>query len=585
MRILVTSVTRNRKGQPVRADRDVEGEMIRLGRGTQCEIHLPDPRVALFHAAIYRQGDSIFIHAPEAELAVDGGAEREARLTPRVHVALGPYEMTVEPPPSGYDLALSIELVRSLPDDLEEIKAKSRTSLEETVLSKRGPAWILAIVLAIVFLAVPAINALLPPLRQVTAKLPVTPDQAWNPGALSAGHQAFGHQCASCHETPFVHVRDHVCIECHVKTPGHVQTVALQSKLFGGTRCANCHADHKGPDALVRRDPDLCVTCHGSLKIFDAGTTLANVSDFAVNHPPFKLSLWKGPKSGDVVRVSQTDKANLIEQSHLKFPHDLHLKTSVRGPKGRRTLECRSCHVPDASGKGFEPIVMKTACIECHTLEFEPAVTTRQVPHGSVDDVMLTMQEFYANIALNNIPVDVVDIGEIRRGLPRLGTGIITEQQRQLALTWAKAKAQQVSEDLFEARVCIVCHEVTQAVIQGESGSEVAWGVASVHVASTWMPKASFDHAKHRTNKCADCHDVEKSKSSADIAIPTIERCRDCHAGNRPAANKVVSTCVSCHDFHLAGHPAFGVRADASPGGLAGAILGARADSISRQQQ
>src|SRR5207302_3310005 len=444
MRILVISVTRNRKGQPVRAERIVDGEMIRLGRGTQCEIHLPDPRVALFHAAIYRQGDSIFIHAPEAELAVDGGPERVARLTPRVHIALGPYEMTVEPPPPGCDLALAIELVRPLPDDLAAIRAKSRTSLEATALSKRGPAWILAIILGLVFLAAPAINALLPQLRQATAKLPVTPDQSWNPGELSAGHQAFGHQCGTCHETPFVHVRDHVCIDCHVKTPGHVQTVALQSKLFGGTRCANCHADHKGADALVRRDPDLCATCHSDLKRYQADTRLGNATDFAVNHPPFKLTLWQGPNRDDVARVSQTDKAKLVERSNLKFPHDLHLKTSVRGPKGRKTLECRSCHIPDASGKGFEPVSMNKACLDCHTLEFEPAVTTRQVPHGSVDNVMLTMQEFYANIALNNIPVDVVDIGEIRRGLPRLGNGVITEQQRQRALSWAKFKAQQV---------------------------------------------------------------------------------------------------------------------------------------------
>ncbi len=573
MRILVISVTRNRKGLPIRAERIVEGEMIRLGRGTQCEIHLPDPRVALFHAAIYRQGESIFIHAPEAELAVDGGMEREARLTPRVHVALGPYEMTVEAPPSGCDLALAIELVRPLPDDLAEIRAKSRTSLEETALSKRGPAWILAIVLGIVFLVAPALNAVLPLLREQSVKLPVTPDQSWNPGTLSAGHQAFGRDCATCHETPFVHVRDRVCVECHVKTPGHLQTVALQTKLFGGTRCANCHADHKGPTALVRHDPDLCVTCHGDLKYFKADTTLDNATDFAANHPPFKLSLLQGPNPTDVIRVSQTDKAHLVERSHLKFPHDLHLTTSVRGPKGRKTLECRSCHVPDASGKGFEPISMNAACIECHTLEFEPAVTTRQVPHGSVDDVTLTMQEFYANIALNNIPVDVVDIGEIQRGLPRLGSGAITEEQRRRALAWAKYKAQQVSADLFEARVCIVCHEVTKAVIQGESGREIAWGVVPVRLASTWMPKARFDHLKHRTNKCADCHDVEKSHASSDIAIPTIAKCRDCHAGSKPAADKVVSTCVSCHGFHLPNHPPFTVRDSVAMDAPAGAAL------------
>jgi hypothetical protein len=167
--------------------------------------------------------------------------------------------------------------------------------------------------------------------------------------------------------------------------------------------------------------------------------------------------------------------------------------------------------------------------------------------------------------------VDVVDIGEIQRGLPRLGSGAITEQQRQRALTWAKFKAQQVSEDLFEARVCIVCHEVTKAVIQGESGKEIAWGVVPVHVASTWMPKARFDHVKHRTNKCADCHSVEKSRSSADIAIPAIVDCRACHAGNKPAPGKVVSTCIACHGFHLPNHPPFAVHAGMTPDVFAGA--------------
>ena len=190
------------------------------------------------------------------------------------------------------------------------------------------------------------------------------------------------------------------------------------------------------------------------------------------------------------MRVAQTEKARLVERSHLKFPHDAHLKTSLRGPKGRKTLQCRSCHMPDASGRGFEPIAMKAVCIECHTLEFEPAVTTRQVPHGSVVDVLLTMQEFYANIALNNIPVDVVDIGEIQRGLPRLPAGPISEELRQRARAWAKNKAEQVGEDLIEVRVCIVCHEVSRSVMQGESGAATTWNVVPVHVASVWLSNA-----------------------------------------------------------------------------------------------
>jgi Cytochrome c7 and related cytochrome c len=110
-------------------------------------------------------------------------------------------------------------------------------------------------------------------------------------------------------------------------------------------------------------------------------------------------------------------------------------------------------------------------------------------------------------------------------------------------------------------------------VIQGESGNEIAWGVVPVHVASAWMPKARFDHVKHRTNKCADCHAVEKSRSSADIAIPDIVNCRTCHAGNQPAANKVVSTCVACHGFHLPNHPPFAVHAGTRPDAPAGETL------------
>ena len=92
-----------------------------------------------------------------------------------------------------------------------------------------------------------------------------------------------------------------------------------------------------------------------------------------------------------------------MESSNLKFPHDQHLKPEVKSPKGRVTLECASCHVADPGGRAFLPIDMKRHCLECHSLEFEPAVTARQVPHGSVDDALLTMQEFYANVALANV--------------------------------------------------------------------------------------------------------------------------------------------------------------------------------------
>jgi hypothetical protein len=494
-----------------------------------------------------------------------------------LRVEIGPYLLTVEPPPPGADLAIAIELLRPLPDDLSEIKNRSRLSLAATGLAKRKPAWILFTTVLVLFLAIPAINGVLPPLRALTAHMWITPDQSWNPGPLAAGHDAFGRECGKCHELPFVRVRDHACLGCHQKIPGHAPTDKLQADLFGGTRCANCHADHKGGDGLVRTDSALCADCHRSLKRRFPDTALGDASDFATAHPEFRVTLWQGPGRDDVRRVAQGDKANLVERSHLKFPHVDHLKQSIRGGKGRVTLECRSCHEPDASGRSFESVNMKKHCIECHTLEFEPAVTTRQVPHGSVDEVLLTMQEFYASIALNDVAVDTVDTGDIRRGIPRPAGAGVTEEQRRRALAWARAKAGKVAQDLFEARVCIVCHEVVRMPVQGGAQNEIAWNVAAVHVASNWLPKSRFDHSSHRTYKCADCHDrVAKSKSSGDVAIPDIETCRLCHAGSEPVANKVVSTCVACHSFHVPGHAPMGQRAGASSARrLAGVPAGA----------
>jgi hypothetical protein len=564
MKLLLVTVTRNRKGLPVRAARTIEGESFALGRATSCPIYLPDPRVALLHATVFvDRGATRLATVGTATMMVNGRPDAETTLAPGSRVELGPYALAVEPAPAGVDLALSVELVRPLPDDLAEIRARSRTSLEATGIGKRAPAWALLLIVLAAFLAIPVINAVLPPLRAATAKMPIAPDRSWNPGPLAAGHQAFAQDCAKCHELPFVRVRDRTCIGCHRKIEGHVASAEVEERLFGDTRCATCHADHKGPVGIVRSDSGLCTDCHADLKRRVPDTKLADATDFAKAHPEFKVTLWSGPGKDDVVRVVGTDKANLVERSHLRFPHEEHLRQSIRGPKGRVNLECKSCHVPDTSGKSFEPINMQKHCLQCHTLEFEPAVTSLQVPHGSVDAVMLTMQEFYASIALNNVPVDTIDTGEIRRSIPRPTGGTLTEEQRQRALAWARAKAQKVAQDLFEARVCIVCHEIVRKPGPGGEG-DIMWNVAPVHIAATWLPKASFDHDRHRTYKCSDCHDkVAKSTKSSDVNIPDIETCRVCHAGNMRTARKEVSTCEACHGFHLPGHPPMRKSADA----------------------
>ncbi|HVO87303.1 MAG TPA: hypothetical protein VMV45_02085 [Casimicrobiaceae bacterium] len=552
MKILLATIARNRRGQPVRSERIVEAESPAVGRGAQCVIHLPDPRVALEHATIFTaQGARRIAGVGTALLVVEGRPEGELVLAPGSRFEIGPYQFVVESPPAGVDLALAYELVRPLPDDLAEIKARSTFSLGDAGVSKRKAAWVLFGMFVLFFLAVPAITSITPPLRKLTAGAALAPDVAWNPGPLSTGHAGLSHDCGACHAVAFLRVRDRSCIACHERTPGHVRDAVLQAKLFAGTRCAECHHDHKGEEPPVPTDPALCVSCHAHLKDILPSTALRDATDFATDHPEFKITLWRGDNVPPA-RIVQTAKTDLVERSNLKYPHDVHLKPGVRGPKGRVTLECRSCHLPDAAGKSFLPIDMKKHCVDCHTLEFEPAVTARQVPHGSVEEALLTMQEFYANIALSNVAVDTIDTGDIRRGIPKPSAGIVTEEQKKRALAYARAKAEQVGVDLFEKRVCIVCHDVRRTPAPQGRG-DVQWTVAPVHLTGIFMPEARFDHSKHRTAKCEECHRVARSKSSADVNLPDIESCRVCHAGHEPAPNKVVSDCVSCHAYHLPG--------------------------------
>ena len=557
MKVRLVRITRSRKGHPIRAETLVDADSLAVGRGAQCAIHLSDPRVALEHATIFvTEGTRRIAGVGGAALSIDGRLAGDLVLAPGARFEIGPYLFSVEEPPAGVDLAIAYELARPLPDELSEIVSRSRFSLDAGGASKRGVAWTLFVVIAVLFVLAPIVNAVMPPLRKLTADLHASPDVAWSPGPLASGHQWLSFDCGACHKTPFLRVRDRECLACHVKMPGHVADEPLQAKLFGHIRCAQCHLDHRGQDEPIRADSGVCMPCHAEVRKFAAESTLENVTDFAKAHPEFRLTVWRGPGEKDVARVKQSNKADLVERSNLKFPHDKHLKPGIKGPEGRETLKCDSCHRPDASDRGFEPVNMERSCQRCHELKFEPAITSRQVPHGSEKEAWLLIKEFYANVSLGNIPVDTVDTGAVRRQIPMASSAIVTEEQRRRALAFARGKAQQVGVDLFEKRVCVVCHQVTRdnAALQSE-GDDVPWTITPVHVPGTWMPKAKFDHGKHRTaqTECKDCHRAEESKRSADVLIPDIQNCRECHAGNTPVAGKVVSTCISCHDFHLAG--------------------------------
>lgn len=540
----VQLVTRSAQRGPQK--KTVVGEWLRVGRNASCEIHLADPRVALEQGMIVNREGLVYLEGESGSQNITRKSVRSVRLKPGEPIEVGPYRLTMRAAPQGFDGALELELVRPLEEaDTGGIAERARRrSLASLGLGKRWASWALALAVLAVCLAIPAGRVLDLPWKGLSADR-VVGDRQWNPGPVLLAHQPIEAKCATCHEVAFEHVKDRACLECHSTTGQHVGPSLQPAALFAGARCTSCHLDHKGTKPTHRDSDRFCVDCHHEVGTRAKGASAKNVSDFAADHPAFRLTL---PTESGSRRVRQGE-GPIQEASNLKFPHATHLDPAgVRSPlQGRMKLECKSCHQPDASKVTFQPIEMGRHCQECHQLQFEPAVTTREVPHGKPARALEVVDEFYAAIALRGTP----DSFQKAFGVPGQGLlrrpGERTEPERRAALAMATAKAEQVGQELFEKRVCHTCHAVKR---EGD-----AWQVAPIRANARWMPQAKFDHRAHRQTACADCHDVAKSKASSDVAMPDIESCRKCHAGSAPSMEKVTSNCLLCHGFHDTKHP------------------------------
>jgi hypothetical protein len=273
-------------------------------------------------------------------------------------------------------------------------------------------------------------------------------------------------------------------------------------------------------------------------------STLEDVGDFGTAHPEFLVDLPNWDANGTYAPVrTRLDTPNIKELSGLKYPHDKHLNPDgLKTPNGKKVLQCKDCHVQEPGGAKMLPVKFETMCHDCHRLDFDPLEPERQVPHAKVAEIIFMLDEFYAEQGLVGGYQDATApfIVQQRR---RPGEAM-TPQQQQEALSWARQKSRKVADTLFESRACTVCHTVTRSSVAGKP-----FVVAPVRVAGTWYPRSEFTHAKHETMRCEDCHAAATSKTTADLLIPGIANCRECHAGER-AKDKVASGCVACHGYH-----------------------------------
>ena len=120
---LLIKVGRNLRGLPIRSEKSIEGEILRIGRSAESSIHLLDHRISLHHAHIRSALDGkLYIDSENVAMNIDGSLVQSAELLAGMQIRLGPYQLIVEALPESNHLSLSYELLQPEHDEMAELK-------------------------------------------------------------------------------------------------------------------------------------------------------------------------------------------------------------------------------------------------------------------------------------------------------------------------------------------------------------------------------------------------------------------------------------------------------------------------------
>lgn len=538
MRLLVRHrLRRTRREGYVDRSELLEADEIRIGRGSDVELHLSDGRVLLHHATLSIRDGVLRVEALDnAEIELDGVPSRAVDLTPGHTVAVGPYDLVCGDPSPDCDAAIGIELTRPMGDAEETLRTRVRTPL----LARRRSGWkiggAIALVLLLIGVGIPLGTFLGPadapkPVEQ-NAGTPSNTDflrlaeTMWVTEGLSNVHADLEAGCQACHVTPFAAVAETTCAACHNTLTAHVDPHASFSAnvdLSGG--CASCHQEHKGPKGItpgVEITEAGCISCHtGDIDPGD-GSALARVASIA-DHP--QIELPTAPLSG------------------LIFSHASHLiPQGKRSPDGtRKVLGCVDCHQSANEGQDMTLPSFADGCVSCHTLTFAAEEPDRRLPHGSVTKLRSFVGDFYEAVARGDIQAPEQPEPPRRR---RPGQAAEPEPIAPPKPVPAHILAERALSGPAVKGQCATCHALDEGVAAAD------WSIVPVKAVEDWFSAARFDHDDHKKDaQCSTCHAVTKSEKAEDVSMPSIGTCLDCH-GSAADFPDVDSTCVTCHSFH-----------------------------------
>ena len=343
MNFLVRQISRTSDDREIIRAYPHDVREIIVGREASCEIHLTDLAVEMRHARLTLQANGKLEIAALAGLGfeVDGRYTSQAIIDPAggAEMRFGGHLLVISEEDSV--VVITVERIEVLSDSTKERDEIGLFTLRGVLPSRRIMAWTLSVIVLLALLVLPIYTFYN---YQNSEKRPAAfhADSLWSSGSLSSPHAGLGMNCQSCHTEAFVAVRDSSCVSCHDDAHEHADPKRLKlakapldwdgkiSRKIADSfnrpegRCVECHNEHEGAGPMEDTKQQFCSSCHTDMNKRLTDTKIANAGDFGTAHPQFKptvITANGSPPKRERISLDQKP----VENSGLKFPHNLHL--------------------------------------------------------------------------------------------------------------------------------------------------------------------------------------------------------------------------------------------------------------------
>jgi pSer/pThr/pTyr-binding forkhead associated (FHA) protein len=541
---------------------ELSGTTLRIGRGTDNDLHLDDHSVQLRHAVIQEEGECYVLRDLNIlNLTwVNDIPVKEIVLPEAGTIRIGPYTLRFARPtatsPFTIEYEVLAEVVRAAPSTTaapagfppmpapkmrdEKFHLVAAYQLQGRYLNKTTMTLLAVLVVLGGSALVSALGKHL----------------VFMPGSISMKHRLFANDCVRCHvvwNPVLTGVPDKTCLSCH-SGPPHFSELAFSP----APQCVSCHVEHRGQAVPTALFAAACVRCHADLKVKEPRIPITTaIHSFMADHPEFAISLSR--QGHTVQRVGLDEAKQLVDTAAIKLNHRLHLK-DLMGPDGPEQLSCASCHQGDQQGAYMRPVNYEKDCMRCHLLDFDERLPGKKVPHGqALEEVDRFLRGTYAEHYLLQHQPELKARGPARRlpGAPRpkeeMWVNGMVEESERLLMGPPGSQAKKGK--------CALCHVLD--IPAGASQSTQFGGakfntrvsesrmlfptIVKTGMPERWLPYSTFDHKAHNILKCVACHEsAPSSKWTKDVLLPNIASCRNCHFEPGGARTQ----CLTCHVYH-----------------------------------